>query len=210
MSRTHASLLAALVVILSAAQNATACDHSTRSVRYVSYPTSHAKIVRTVVVEKPVVATVSLSRISTVVAKPTPTPPPTHESVEPGQTLRAATSFLGREQGHVILQMGDASLRCAIVDWNDHAVTFTLPNFGLQHDALARVDLVRPDGRLVRSYNLSIQSPADKLEKVLTVASIHPAPSAPAVAQTATATTGGLDLASQQAPPAPISVQVAR
>ncbi|MEM6798176.1 MAG: hypothetical protein AAF589_01555 [Planctomycetota bacterium] len=73
-----------------------------------------------------------------------------------GSVVTAPTNFLGKEEGFVLLKMGPAIHECCIYDWQANKVTFQVPDMGLRTKIGAELQLVRPDGTVVRSYKVTL------------------------------------------------------
>lgn len=95
--------------------------------------------------------------------RPTPPSPPTKlgkSQVAAGSTITAPTKFLGSETGYVFLNIGGARQECAITNWKHNLVTFTLPTMDLRNGVPAKVEIMRPDGKMVRSYDVTLMQPS--------------------------------------------------
>ncbi|MEM6331227.1 MAG: hypothetical protein AAF790_13390 [Planctomycetota bacterium] len=73
-----------------------------------------------------------------------------------GSMVTAPTNFLGKEEGFVLLKMGPAVHECCILSWQANKVTFLVPDMGLKAKVAATLQLVRPDGTVVRSYGVTL------------------------------------------------------
>ncbi len=73
-----------------------------------------------------------------------------------GSVVTAPTNFLGNEEGFVLLKMGPAVHECCILGWKANKVTFVVPDMGLNRKVSATLQLVRPDGTVVRSYGVTL------------------------------------------------------
>lgn len=180
---TLAFLSAASINGLATAPHVSACDR--RVVYYQQTPAViHPSPVRVVypalqpigyIVEKPVVPTIQ------VVDK--------RPEVPTGSTITTRALFLGNEKGFVFLKHGHVAHRCVIHNWTPESVTFTVPQLDIQDEVAARVELVRPDGNVVKKIDIRLFSEGDFFQVVSPAIpgtlAIQPAP-APASAEATT------------------------
>ncbi|MCC9608240.1 hypothetical protein LOC68_00975 [Blastopirellula sp. JC732] len=152
---SFAAVLTGVIVSTSAAS---ACPNDGRKIVYYSH-TSPPPVVRTVQAS---VATVAKSTTVTAVraVKTEVAAPPQIEvklpEVEVGSTVRAAVSFLGTEKGHVLLHIGPVTHTCEILEWSTNSVAFNIPKLGLRSATPIELEVVRPDGRIVRALPMSL------------------------------------------------------
>jgi hypothetical protein len=160
---------------------------------YYSQP-AVTRVVRTEVVapEPPVVITKVAKVERTIVIKPS------LPEIEVGSEVKASANFLGAEEGFVLIQLGGATLQADIVEWTASSVTFKAPSLGLKSGASARLELVRPDGQIVRSFDVRLTPPPALLVRT----NIDGDASNPAIAVEGrrTADAGGLVLESSVSP----------
>jgi len=151
--------LAATIFIPAFTGTASACNsRGYRHVSYYSQPTT-TRIVRTVHVSHlPTIVTqpVSVSTVALVTKKAKIVIKPDLSELIVGSTVTASANFLGSEQGFVFMQLGSATLQCDIIDWTASSVTFKMPNLGLRMPTNATLELVRPDGRIVRDFKVAL------------------------------------------------------
>lgn len=76
-----------------------------------------------------------------------------------GSTVTAPAKFLGREAGYVFLNLNGAKHECEIVSWNPTLVTFQMPTLDLDRKLGASIEITRPDGKVVRSYDIALVQP---------------------------------------------------
>lgn len=136
---------------------ADACPRDGRKIVYYSHGTT-VPSVRTVQVNvEPVIRSAVVSTVhqvkKTVVAAPKPVERP---KMEVGSTVRAAVSFLGADEGHVLLHIGPVTHPCEILEWKTNSVVFKVPEMGLRSATPAELEVVRPDGRIARSFLMQI------------------------------------------------------
>lgn len=148
-----------------------------------------------------------VSQVSTLTRRPNSSSRPSRVSsadLEVGSTVTAPTNYLGTEAGFVLLKMGPAVHECSVVEWTPRGVTFEVPDMGLSSNTTAELQLVRPDGSIVRNYRVNLVRKPDLI--------VHdkdaPGPSAGAITTANTAETSGLVM-NQPAPTTPI-VQVSK
>jgi hypothetical protein len=118
-----------------------------------------------------------------------------------GSTITAKVNFLGKEQGFVLMKMGNAILDCQITDWSANNVSFEIPDMGLSESILAELQIIRPSGDVVKSYSIRLVS---KPELVVDV-NLTPSPAAGSVAARPLANTHGLIVTSPNAPEATLA-----
>lgn len=91
--------------------------------------------------------------------------------VQAGSTLQSNALFLGNEMGYVFLKFGGVSHRCRIEDWSAERVTFALPSFDIAGEVDAEIEMVRPDGKSVKTFQVKLAGQAD-LEEVASQATL--------------------------------------
>ncbi len=155
MFRQSFHLLAATGVIVSGLANAShACPASQRTAVYHSQSTG--SIVRAVRVQTRAVeiatkaAPVQASLVKAEVSKSD------LPEIEVGTLITASANFLGSDSGYVLLHIGEATLKCEITDWQSSLVSFRAPEIGLHKPTFAELELVRPDGRIVRTFDVMV------------------------------------------------------
>ncbi|MCA9239887.1 MAG: hypothetical protein KDA37_06800 [Planctomycetales bacterium] len=148
-----------------------------------------------------------ITHVSTLTRRPNSPSRPSRVSsadLQVGSTVTAPSNYLGTETGFVLLKMGPAVHECSVLDWTPRGVTFEVPDMGLSSDTTAELQLVRPDGSIVRNYRVNLVRKPDLI--------VHdkeaPGPSAGAITTANTAETNGLVM-SEPAPTTPI-VQVSK
>ena len=179
MTRTLTLLaVAASLVASSFSSVASACPRGGRQVTYSSKPTVTHVVKKTVVTEQ------AAAIVEAVVVAPA------LPELTVGKAVTASAKFLGKEPGHVFIQLGSATLECEVLAWGGDSVTFQMPGLGLAKATPAEVELVRPNGDLVRSFRVALVPPAALVEvaSIATVATNEvsvAAPPAPVVEETA-------------------------
>lgn len=73
-----------------------------------------------------------------------------------GSVVTAPTNFLGTETGFVLVKVGPATHECTIINWGPRGATFEVPEMGLSARVSAELQLVRPDGDIVRTYRVTL------------------------------------------------------
>ena len=146
---------------------------------------SRSSITMTTSVSAPDQVTVPVSTAKLGVV-PTPAPAPeTMRSIQPaadrsavvqsvdnrpeimaGSTVSARALFLGTEKGFVFLRMGSVTHRCRIQSWTAESTTFVIPSLEIEDEASARLELVRPNGDVVKKIEIRLFSESGVLEVV--------------------------------------------
>lgn len=196
MSRLFTSSLAFAILSLAAHFDnvAAACPPGAAPVRYVAQPSAVNRVVRSyVVAQSASTATQATAVVASTSASVAPSaaaiaPPQEANELTVGATIVASANFLGSEQGHVLLHFGSATIACEVAAWSESSATFKLPALGLQQPTAAMIDLVRPDGRLVRSFRVQLTTPP-ALAEIAEVTALAVTPSnVPAAPQQAAVT----------------------
>lgn len=178
MTRTLTLLAVATTLVASSFSSvASACPRGGRQVTYSSKPAVTHIVQQTVVTEQ------AAAIVEAVVVQPA------LPELTVGKTITAAAKFLGKEAGHVFVQLGSATIECEVLAWSSDSVTFQMPSLGLAKATPADVELVRPNGDLVRSFRVALVPPAALVEvaSIATVATNEvtvAAPTAPVVEET--------------------------
>jgi hypothetical protein len=102
--------------------------------------------------------------------------------VPSGARLTLFANFLGSQTGYVMFNLNGTSTQCEVIDWKDNSVTAVLPKLGLLGPKNAEIQLVKPDGRIVKAFRVLFVSQPDVLVHSDTVPQpLPPAPAAEAV-----------------------------
>ena len=117
--------------------------------------------------------------------------------VPSGARLTLFANFLGNESGYVMFNLAGTSTQCEVIDWKDNSVTAVLPKLGLLGPKNAEIQLVKPDGRIVKTFRVLFIPQPDVLVHGDTVPQpLPPAPAAESV-QYASPVHGGVALYSK-------------
>lgn len=146
---TKVCLFAAVIGLFSVSHVQAGCH------RYSQYRPSYTRVQTAVVVNTAVVQKVTIQRTT----------------VPSGSTLTVKAAFLQSTQGRAMLFVNELALPCKIQAWSDTQVTLELPAIGVNHAQPATLKLVKPDGTIGKTYNLSLTRPSDVVvhEEVVTV-----------------------------------------
>jgi hypothetical protein len=88
--------------------------------------------------------------------------------VASGSQITLFASFLGNQPGHALLNLGGTSTECNITEWTNNSVSLELPRLGLSSSKEAEVELLLPDGRIIKTFRLSLVSPPDVVTNGMT------------------------------------------
>jgi hypothetical protein len=95
-----------------------------------------------------------------------------------GSRVTLFANFLGNQTGYVMFNLNGTSTQCEVVEWKDNSVTAVLPKLGLIGPKNAQIQLVKPDGRIVKTFRILFVPQPDVLVHSDTVP--QPLPPAPA------------------------------
>ena len=111
-----------------------------------------------------------------------------------GARVTLFANFLGNETGYAMFNLGGTSTQCEVVEWKNQSVTLVLPKLGLLGPKNAEIQLVKPDGRIVKTFRILFVPQPDILVHSDTVP--QPLPPAPAAEPTtyASPVAGGVAL----------------
>ena len=96
--------------------------------------------------------------------------------VPTGARVTLYANFLGREKGYAMLNLNGTSTHCEVIDWRDNSTTVVLPKLGLNGPKNVEIQLVKPDGRIVKTFRILLIAQPDILVHGETVP--QPMPSA--------------------------------
>jgi hypothetical protein len=104
-----------------------------------------------------------------------------------------ARDFLPADSGYVLLHLGDATINCEILQWSSSNVTFRTPELGLRNLVDGELEVVRPDGRIIRSFEVTL-APRPALVIKTEIPNVPAVPSDDGDMPEKTAEAGGLTL----------------
>jgi hypothetical protein len=88
------------------------------------------------------------------------------QQVRVGTLLEIPGKDFGKEQGGVMLMVGDLALGCLVSDWKSDKIQATLPVAGLAGPKPAELVVVTPDGKVAVSVRVELL-PAEQKEEVV-------------------------------------------
>lgn len=71
-----------------------------------------------------------------------------------GTRLTMFANFLQADPGVVQMNVGGTTLPCEVIKWCDKSVTVQLPQFGIAGPIDARLRIIKPNGRVVKSSSV--------------------------------------------------------
>jgi hypothetical protein len=96
-----------------------------------------------------------------------------------GARVTLFANFLGNETGCVTFSVNGTSEECPVIEWKNNSVTTELPKLGLAGPKNAEIRLIRPDGRIMKTFRILYVPQPDILIHNDTVPQpLPPAPSA--------------------------------
>ncbi len=93
-----------------------------------------------------------------------------------GTRITMFANFLQEKPGVVMLDVGDTTAQCRVIDWQPHSVTLQLPRLGLARPTNAQLRIVLPNGRVAKKAAVLLISQPGIVVHQETVA--QPSPSA--------------------------------
>ncbi len=69
-------------------------------------------------------------------------------AIPSGVRVSLLVSFLGDQTGYVLLDCVGVTIQCEIIDWRESSVTLQIPRWGVQQPKIAKLRIVRADGRI--------------------------------------------------------------